>query len=102
MTEAEYREKIRPLGNTGATAYTLELSDQMETSRGVAWTGVLYRDGSAVGTVEDDGNGGAPYVHIDTPEERALWSATIQAAYPANSMGEEDFIAHLDFTAEGL
>lgn len=101
MDLTEYRNSVRPAAVPGVNSYTLSITAQMNTYNGVAWTGDLSRDGVVIGTVEDRGDGGAPLVFITDPNESTAWTALLAVAYPGNSMAEEDFIAHLDFTASG-
>lgn len=96
-----YRNSIRPAAGSGAEAYTLTVTDEVELHNGIAWTADLFRDGVRIGTVEDAGNGGAPGVYFDTADERAAWSRVLQAAY-STPLAEENLIAHLDFTAQGI
>lgn len=98
----EYRESIRPAAGTDAHQYTLTITQQMETDRGVAWTGTIHRNGTPVGTIHDAGNGGAPNVTITDPAARTHWTETLAASYPSIGLAEENFIAHLDFTSQGL
>jgi hypothetical protein len=103
MEDNEYREFIRPAAGNGAEAYTITLTGQIETRHGIAWTSTLHRNGNLIGTIEDHGDGGAPDVHITSPEERARWAEVLRNSYPeTDSMAEEHFIAHLDYTSEGL
>jgi hypothetical protein len=99
---AQYREDIRPRTGTTADQYTLTITQQMETDRGVAWTGTIHRNQAPVGTITDHGNGGAPNVTIPDPAERTLWTETLTAAYPGDGLSEENFIAHLDFCSQGM
>jgi hypothetical protein len=98
---SDYRESVRPKPGCGVEEYALIVTGQLETSRGVAWTGDLMRNGVKVGSVENRGDGGATEVFLAAADQRAELNAVLAAAY-GESDADEDFIAHLDFLiAEG-
>jgi hypothetical protein len=103
MEEPDYRELIRPAAGHGAEQYSVTITGQIETSRGITWTADLHRNNVTIGTIEDAGDGGAPTVTINDTAEKTLWDTTIRDSYPAtDTMAEENFIAHLDYESEGL
>lgn len=52
--------------------YELKNIKKLNTSNGVAWTATIYKDGKRIGTAEDRGDGGAPYVWLIQSELEAF------------------------------
>jgi hypothetical protein len=72
---------------TAEFPYTMQTIDTMLHSNGCAWTAILRKHGLRVGTIEQDGRGGADVVHMPSPGARREWQADVAAAFDGN---EED------------
>jgi hypothetical protein len=65
---------------TTVTPYTLTGYSETPSRNGVAWHGIIRKNGTKIGSVTDDGNGGMAHVVIDQPEE-ADFTATARTLY---------------------
>jgi hypothetical protein len=61
--------------------YHIVTEKMMEHSKGIAWTASLYREGLKIGSVEQEGNGGADSVIIESAADRATWTVDVQEAF---------------------
>jgi len=64
--------------------YTLKGMKELNTSDGTAFTVNIYRGKKKIGTIENDGRGGADMVWIDQAEQ-AAWSAWSKSLEPFRS-----------------
>jgi hypothetical protein len=55
------------------TTYEMQTTACMEHSQGIAWTANLLADGVKIGTIEQDGHGGADRVYITDPANMKPW-----------------------------
>lgn len=57
---------------------------QHEVRSGIYWEAMLMLNGQRVGTVWQEGNGGADIVEITHPAARAMWRQWIDQAHDGN------------------
>ena len=83
--------------------YSMGKIKDLETNRGIAWSGVIVKDGLAVATVSNDGVGGCnDYAWVNKAEESEfIMVARLAYAGKAQFEGEEEDIlcAWLDIQA---
>jgi len=70
--------------------YILKGMNELNTSDGTAFTVNIYRGKKKIGTIENDGRGGADMVWIDQAEQ-AAWSAWCKSLEPFRSAPTTDF-----------
>lgn len=86
-------ELLRRQGlDMAARGWSMHVTDQTDLGGGIAWTGVLRRDGGAVAMVTQDGRGGAPLVRFADRSADRRWRDDLAAA----GIGEETAITGLD------
>lgn len=62
----ELLQIVEPLNPSAFTDYTVEITDEWETSKGCGFTGDVLRQGHAVFSFENNGDGGAnKYLYHD-------------------------------------
>lgn len=80
----------------GAFPYTMKTTQVLEHSRGIAWTADLLCDGTKIGVIEQEGNGGADYVLIGDPANAAIWRSNVERAFN----GQEEHATYWLLTEE--
>lgn len=98
LTDEEFIRSITPADNV-SNPYSLKTTNMMEMHDGVAWTGVLLKNGAPIGTVEDHGYGGAPCVYLKDADEYKEWNTFLKTAYSEKrTLSEEEyFVAFLTY-----
>lgn len=61
----------------------------LETSRGVAFSGILTMDGEDIGMVENSGTGGATTIQLHEPDKREELTKRIEAHFVENGKWEK-------------
>jgi hypothetical protein len=82
----------------GKFPYTMQTTGVMEHSRGIAWTANLMVGEVVIGTIEQDGDGGADRVYINGLTHRQMWEKSVKANFGGN---EEDATYFLLVQEEG-
>lgn len=82
----------------GLFPYEMRTTGILEHSNGVAWTADLFREGVKIGTIEQEGHGGADRVFIRDLNEMGTWRMYVDAAFAKN---EEDATYFLLCKEEG-
>lgn len=75
--------------------YSMKTTGTLEHSGGIAWTADLLADGTKIGTIEQDGRGGADRVWIADPGHRDAWKT-----HCADLPGGEEYATYLLLCAE--
>jgi hypothetical protein len=80
--------------------YTVQKSsiNYLETSRGVAWTARLFRDGDYVGELENRGDGGETSIWTNTNDVKP----ELEAIAKDNNVMLDTLLNHLVDLAEGF
>lgn len=88
-------------GYQNTERYAFELTGQIETHNGVAWTADITKAGVKVGTVENHGTGG-PNFHVWTDRvEGDRYVAAAKRAFP-DAVEPDTFTTYLDIEAQLL
>lgn len=61
--------------------YRIRTTQVMEHSRGVAWVADLMCGDVKIGTVEQEGNGGADRVYLSNSAYEMIWKLAVRAAF---------------------
>lgn len=81
---------------TTTATYRVAKLQQHETHNGVAFVADILRDGTKVGSVEQEGRGGCNLYFFTDPAERAAFRAAAEAKYGADEFEVADkFTEHL-------
>ena len=68
----------------GSFPYEIRTTGMLEHSSGIAWTAELFREGVKIGTVEQEGHGGADRVFISDLNQMGIWRMYVDAAFAKN------------------
>lgn len=68
----------------GEFNYSIHTTSFMAHSKGIAWVATLFCGTKAIGTVEQEGHGGADEVHVQETADRETWRQAVSKAFNGN------------------
>ena len=86
----------KPKNEKALAGYSLGISESMEHSRGVSWTGVIKLNGVVIADVENHGDGGSNIYQPIIKDEYDKLIKLAEKAYPNNYEKLDTLVAYLD------
>lgn len=86
----------KPKNEKALAGYSMEVSESMEHSRGVSWTGVIKLNGVVIADVENHGDGGCNIYQPIVKDEYDKLIKLAEQAYPNNYEKLDALVGYLD------
>jgi len=86
----------KPKNEKALAGYSMEVSQSMEHSRGVSWTGVVKLDGAVIANVENHGDGGCNIYQPVVKDEYDKLIKLAEQVYPNNYEKLDALVGYLD------
>ena len=98
-----FHEYIRPIHAEPDAGYRFRLKDEMEHSRGVAWTGEIWYNETLVAIADNQGNGGPNNYEVKDELGFARFQRESRRVYPVSAESDDEFVQLLDIlSASGV
>lgn len=86
----------KPKNEKALAGYSLEVSESIEHSRGISWTGVIKLNGAVIADVENHGDGGSNIYQPIVKDEYDKLIKLAEKAYPNNYEKLDALVGYLD------
>jgi hypothetical protein len=86
----------KPKNEKALAGYSMEVSQSMEHSRGVSWTGVIKLNGAVIADVENHGDGGCNVYKPIIKDEYDKLIKLAEQTYPNNYEKLDALVGYLD------